>query len=441
MTGAPVVLKFGGAALGTDDEVGQVLEAVRGAPRPLVIVVSARLGVTDLLKGCLEAPADGARHAQALARMESLHPDLPPSARTHLRRLAEDLRLLETRGWGWGPRAESILAAGERLAAPWFASRLEAIGIPARPIQADRLGLMTRGPAHDPVIDLVSSEVPVRRALRSLLTRGVVPVVTGFIGRGSGGRVRTLGRGGSDYSATSLGYILRASRVELVKKDVSLLTADPRLVPAARPVERLSYEEAEELAQFGAKVLHPLTVEPARAREVELVVRSLDPPRRSTTIGPARPGQGVRALTLLSPTSILLLRVPGGRQRRGVIAEVSDRLTAAGVNVVTMFTSSALLCILVEASQGGPARRALASLAEGDGASLEGPLSAALVTAIGDGVVGDLGGLPRSVTAFAYGLSGTARTLSLAVPEGRGRASLLALHRALVERRGPRPTR
>ncbi|EQD54327.1 aspartate kinase, partial [mine drainage metagenome] len=177
------------------------------------------------------------------------------------------------------------------------------------------------------------------------VARGRVPVVTGFFGRSLEGRVATLGRGGSDYAAAAIGAILGASRVELVKRHVAVFSADPHDVPAARPIPALSYEEAEELAQFGARVLHPLTIEPARAQGVELRVRSLEDASVVTTIGPARSGRRNRALTLLRPLRLLRLRVPGGRQRPGVVAQVSHRLAAARVNLVQLYTSSALLCL------------------------------------------------------------------------------------------------
>ena len=126
-----------------------------------------------------------------------------------------------------------------------------------------------------------------------------------------------LGRGGSDYSASAIGAILHAARVELVKRYVPILTADPRHVVGARPIDHLSYEEAEELAQFGARVLHPLTIEPARQAGVELWVRSQEHPDVLTTIAATDSEHHTRAVTLLRPLRLLRLRVPGGRQRPG----------------------------------------------------------------------------------------------------------------------------
>ncbi|HLY76430.1 MAG TPA: hypothetical protein VKT21_00935, partial [Thermoplasmata archaeon] len=197
-----------------------------------------------------------------------------------------------------------------------------------------------------------------------------------------------------------------------------------------------SYEEAEELAQFGAKVLHPLTVEPARAYGVEVHVMPLDDPGSSTVIGP-RPGfGGMRALTLLSPVALVRIRVSGGRQRPGVVAEVSRRLTVAGLNIVTLFTSSTLLSVVLEAAHAAEGRKALQPLAEQDRMVLDGPHRVGLLTVIGDGVLRDVAKLPSSILRHGEGLSATPRSVTLAIPSREAPRALVQMHRALVERRG-----
>ena len=240
-----------------------------------------------------------------------------------------------------------------------------------------------------------------------------------------------------DYAAAGIGALIGASRVELVKRHVAVLSADPREVPDARPIPELSYEEAEELAQFGARVLHPLTIEPARAHGITLRVRSLEDPTVVTTIAPPRAGRRNRALTILRPLRLLRLRVPGGRQRPGIVAEVSQRLSAAHVNLVQLYTSSALLCLVLAPEQVVAAIRALAPVTRDAAAMLDGPYRVAIVTAIGDGVLDDLAAIPESAIRGAQGFSATPRALSLAVPLARGSRVLRELHRALVTAEDP----
>ncbi|MCI4372502.1 MAG: aspartate kinase [Thermoplasmata archaeon] len=430
---APLVLKFGGASLTDTDRVIRDVVHARSEGGPLVLVASAREGVTDLLNGAIGHPRSAARHRKVFEEVRSLHPGLSPAGRRHLPRLRRLFDLLENGTVVDAPLADRILSQGERLSVDWLAGRLRAHGIPAVPVEADHLGLITDNTYGASCILFERSGPAVRRGLGRLLARGQVPVVTGYFGRSLEGRVATLGRGGSDYAAAGLGAILRAERVELVKRHVAVLSADPKLVPQARPLAELSYEEAEELAQFGATVLHPLTIEPARAQGIVLRVRSLGDPRVLTTIGPSRSDRRNRALTLLRPLRLLRLRVPGGRQRPGIVAEVSERLARAEVNLVQLYTSSALLCLVLVPDQVLSALRALAPLTREAAAMVEGPFRVALVTAIGDGVLADVERIPGHVVVAAEGFSATPRALSIAVPEEQGPRVLRELHRALVE--------
>ncbi len=433
----PLVVKFGGASLAEPTKVAADLRALRRREGSVVVVASARERVTDLLEAALAHPRAVALHREILAELRRRHPGLPIAGRQRLERLAGLLRRLETSPTVDPPLADRILSQGERLAVHWLSARLQAEGLPAVPVEADHLGLITDNAYGASRILLERSRIAVRRGLGRILARGDLPVVTGFFGRSLEGRVATLGRGGSDYAAAGIGALIGSTRVELVKRHVAVLSADPRDVPGARPIRDLSFEEAEELAQFGARVLHPLTIGPARTHRMTVTVRSLGGRSERTTIGPGRPRRKNRALTVLRPLRLLRLRVPGGRQRPGVVAEVAQGLSAAGVNVVQLFTSSALLCLVLEPASVPAARGALAPMVRHGGVEVEGPFRVALVTAIGDGVLDDLDRLPQDAVRGAQGFSATPRALSLAVPEARARAVVRALHRSLVPRRSP----
>jgi aspartate kinase len=429
---APIVLKFGGASLADVEKLAQDVENVQKEGAPLVLVASAREGVTDLLMEALAHPRSVAVHRRVLEEVRRQHPDLPEAGQRVLARLRLLLGQVE-RSSGHDPAlADRVLSQGERLAVHWLADQLRQRGIPAVPVEADHLGLITDNTYGASCILFDRSRTAVRRGLGRILARGDLPVVTGYFGRSLEGRVATLGRGGSDYAAAAIGALIGASRVELVKRHVAVLSADPREVPEARPIPELSYEEAEELAQFGARVLHPLTIEPARAQGMVLRVRSLDDPSVVTTIAPALAGRRNRALTMLRPLRLLRLRVPGGRQRPGIVAEVSHRLAAAGVNLVQLYTSSALLCLVLDPTQVVSAIRALAPVTREAAAMVEGPYPVTLVIAIGDGILDDLCRMPPAAVFGAEGFSATPRSLSVAVPERRGPEVLRALHYVLV---------
>jgi aspartate kinase len=433
--GHPVVVKFGGATLSSPEKVVRwVIDRVR-SDRATVVVLSAREGVTDLLRSILQHPRAVRKHRQILRRIERLHPGLSDVGLRHLERLGRLVHEAERIGEIDPPLADRIVSMGERLAVHWLVPQLAQAGVSAVPIEADHLGIITDNEYGASTILLDRSTSLVRPRLARLLREGHVPVVTGFIGRSLEGRVTTLGRGGSDYSATALGAILRADRVELVKRNASVLTGDPQRIPAVRAIGRLTYDEAEELAQFGAKVLHPLTVEPARERGTEVHVMAMDDPAEGTVIGSRSSPRGMRAVTLLSPVVLLRLRVAGGRQRPGVVAEVSRRLMEAGLNIVTLFTSSTLLSVVLESTHGVEGRRALQPLVTAGRMTLDGPHRVGLITAIGGGVLQDTTRLSPRILQVAEGLSATPRSVTLAVPLASAPRVLVQLHRALVERR------
>jgi aspartate kinase len=431
----PVVLKFGGATLSRPSKVIDWITRRRSEEGSLVIVVSAREGVTELLRSILAAPRARTEHRRILSTIERLHAPPSPDCQALELRLRHLVDGLERSGSVDPPLADRIVSQGERLAVHWLTPRLVAAGIPATPIEADHLGIITDNQYGASTILLERSAGPVRRRLFSLLRAGRVPIITGFVGRSLEGRVTTLGPGGSDYTATALGAILGAPSVELVKRGVSVRTGDPRRLPGARPIRWLSYGEAEELAQFGAKVLHPLTVEPARNAGVEIRVLPLDDPDSVTIIGPTPGPADMRAVTLLSPVALLRIRVPGGRQRPGVVADVSGRLTTAGVNIVTLFTSSTLLSVVLEARHAVVGRQALQPLVDRDGMVIDGPHRVGLLTAIGEGVLADVARVSPAILRSGEGLSATPRSVTLAIPARNAGRALTALHQALVERR------
>ncbi|EQD41574.1 Aspartate/glutamate/uridylate kinase domain protein, partial [mine drainage metagenome] len=210
------VVKFGGASLARPDVIATRIRMLRESRTPVVLIVSAREGVTDELRGLIERPRAIRAHREALVRIEEQHPDPSAIGRAHLARLRRLVHRIEPRGRCDPPTADLILSIGERLAVDWLSGELRNAGLPAVGIEADHLGLVTDDRHGSANILIDRSAANVRAGLAAHLRGGRIPVVTGFFGRSLRGRVVTLGRGGSDYSATAIGAILGASRVELI---------------------------------------------------------------------------------------------------------------------------------------------------------------------------------------------------------------------------------
>ena len=205
----------------------------------------------------------------------------------------------------------------------------------------------------DPLMDRTRKRAEAR--LRPLLDQGVVPVVTGFIGATEGGTLTTLGRGGSDYSATILGAVLDADEIIIWTDVDGVLTADPRLVPDARTIPEISYREASELAYFGAKVLHPKTLHAVAEAGIPVWIRnSFAPERIGTKITPKgrSNGGGVKALTAIRDVALITVGGPGIVGVPDVVGRTFATTAELRANVLLISQSSSQndICFIVAAS-------------------------------------------------------------------------------------------
>lgn len=284
-----IVMKFGGTSVGDAERIRAVAslvgEAARSGRRPTV-VVSAHAGVTNLLfdlarraveTGAHDVGALAARHHEildALGLPRALVEAEIEEARTLLTGIALVRELT--------PRTLDCMASfGERMSARVVAAHLRAAGLDAEPVMAWDAGLTTdaRFGAARP---LPSAEAEIQRRLGAMTA---IPVVTGYIGRTEKGEVTTLGRGGSDYSAAIFGAALGAEEIQIWTDVDGVLTTDPNVVKNARILEELSFEEASELAFFGAKVIHPATMLPAVEKNIPIrVLNTFNPSARGTRI-------------------------------------------------------------------------------------------------------------------------------------------------------------
>src|SRR6478672_5997490 len=359
---APHVHKFGGASLADSAAVRHAVDIIRRhAKEPTVVVVSAMAGTTDALLGVAQQAGAGESRtvASLIARLRSRHEEvarsLLPSGRgradelayiddvfEELEALAQGLRLLRE----LTPRTTDYLASrGERLSARLVAAALEATGTKAKYVDA---------------LDLVHTDRAVQRALTPLLARGIIPIVPGFIGATPDGEVATLGRGGSDLTATLLARALGAARVSLWKDVPGLLTADPRVVPDARVIPQLHAREAAELAYYGAKVLHPRALIPVAGRSIPVFVRPFADATAAGTEISARhtlDRYPVKALSAVGGQALLTVAGNGMLGVPGIAARTFEALHREGISVSLISQSSSEQSICFSVPEGA-ARRA-----------------------------------------------------------------------------------
>ncbi len=299
-------MKFGGTSVedagAFANVAGIVARAVEQGLRP-VVVVSAMSGFTDALLASVQSVIEGnakvsvetldkqlARHervVKALLRGEATGAaELLAASRIEIDGL---LQAIVSQNVGEPGREkvfkDAIVSFGEQLSAALLAAVLNERGVSARDIDA-RKCIITDDNFGAAAPRMRETIAATREQLEGLINASVVPVLGGFIGATLKGETTTLGRGGSDYTAAIIGAALAAGEIQIWTDVSGVLTADPRIVPNARSIPRLSFEEAAELAYFGAKVLHPKTLQPAVERDIPVrICNSRAPESESTLVG------------------------------------------------------------------------------------------------------------------------------------------------------------
>ena len=325
------VMKFGGTSVGNAECIARAAQIVAAGARAgrCVAVVSAMSGVTNRLIEAAKTAQGGGGEAAADA-MDSLREQHERALRELVKGeaerdvvrkkldavIAEGLRFCEGTALlrELSPRTmDAISSLGERLSAPLVAAVVRELGLKSEAVEATELIVTDEfhGGA-EPRMEETRKKSQAR--ILPLLERGVVPIATGFLGATAGGELTTLGRGGSDYSATILGAALDADEVIIWTDVEGVLTADPRLVKDAQTIPEISYREAAELAYFGAKVLHPKTLRPVVQAAIPVWIRnSFAPEKLGTKITPdgRSIGGGVKALTAIRDVTLISVGGPG----------------------------------------------------------------------------------------------------------------------------------
>ncbi|MGA8144210.1 MAG: aspartate kinase [Candidatus Acidiferrales bacterium] len=459
-----VIMKFGGTSVGDAACIARAAQICAAASRDsaVVVVVSAMSGVTNrLIEAATLSEAGEAQkaielleaiHKQHRTVLDALISDL--TTRQHLlqrvddilgnaRRLCEGTALLRE----LTPRTLDLISSlGERLSAPMVAAAISALGVQSEAVEATDL-IVTDGfhGGAEPLMDLTRQRAEAR--LRPLLQKSVVPVVTGFIGASQDGALTTLGRGGSDYSATILSAALSASEAIIWTDVDGVLTADPRLVPEARTIPEISYREAAELAYFGAKVLHPKTLRAVMPQEIPVWIRnSFAPEKPGTKITPKgrSSGGGAKALTAISDVSLIAVGGPGIVGLPDVVGRTFSTTAKVRANVLLISQSSSQndICFIVASAD---AKRTADALREEfaqdlthhsvEHISLDPHI--AIVAVVGENMRGTVGMAGRtfstlgreSVNIIAIAQGSSESNISFVVEQKDMKKAVLALHR------------
>ena len=420
------VWKFGGASLADAEAIRRAASIIGSHGGPLVVVASALGGITDLLLGgAHRAAAKSGDDPAALAsvflrRHRQAAKDLVPGGPARRALLATiDAAAREYRDLCGAvavlghlePRTLDLLVSrGERMSALILAAAVSRAGRRAAYLDATEF-VVTDGHHGSAAPDLAATARLARRILLPTARRGTITVVPGFIGRAPDGSVTTLGRGGSDLTATLLARSLGAGRVVLWKDVPGILTADPRLVPDARLLPRLHHREAAEVAHYGAKVLHPRALIPIAGTRTVLHVRSfLDPSSPGTEVSARRALEEypVKALAIVHGQAIITVAGKGMVGVHGIAARTFTAVDAERLSVSTIFQASSESSIGFTVPEAEAARGVRAvrdafreELASGIIDNVSARPGIAVVAVVGDGMAGAPGIAARVFSALA----------------------------------------
>ena len=379
------VMKFGGTSVRDASCIRRVVEIVRTASRErsIAVVVSAMSGVTNQLIEAANQSKAGSQTAVAeiFGQLRKRHGEVATSlihSEDEQHRLKAKLGDLFTEGERLcqasillrelTPRTlDAISGLGERLCAPLVAAALSEAGVASEALDATDLVVTdSYYGAAEPQLNLTRARCQTR--MTPLLKKGTVPVVTGFIGATEEGVLTTLGRGGSDYSATILGAALDADEVVIWTDVTGLLTADPNLVADACTISEISYREAAELAYFGAKVLHTKTFRPVKQSGIPIWIKNTFAADESgTKITPAGPrnARGIKAVTVIPDAALITVAGVGTQGGRKGVPDAWARTVAtaaalrADVLLMSQSPSHNGICLVVASS---PAKRTVEAL-------------------------------------------------------------------------------
>jgi aspartate kinase len=442
-----LTMKFGGTSVGSVDALSRAADIVvaeSGRWDQMVVVVSAMSGVTDDLLRAARTAAQrddqthrrihktllakysevveemikeqGARE-DVVARLEGLMGSLPQSCEELARLGQEEGRIMDI-----------VASLGERCCAYLFAAILGERGIQAEAVEAMEL-IVTDDKFQNAAPHMEQTQTKVSARLDPLLTSGVVPVVTGFIGATEEGEITTLGRGGSDYTAAILGACLDSDELWLWTDVDGVLTADPRIVKNARVVEYLTYREVAELAYFGAKVIHPKTIRPLSDRGTPIWVKN--------TFAPDRPGTCIRkyaegtngkikGVSAIHNLSIMTIEGRGMMGVPGIAARTFSAVASEGVSVlmISQASSEQSICFVVPSETSSNVISAVeaemeSELTRGDVDRIWSLDDVVIVTVVGVGIRETPG-----IAARIFGAVGQANINVIAIAQGSSECSL-----------------
>jgi aspartate kinase len=468
-----LVLKFGGTSVADRAAVTRLIQIVRATrqstlpniqagaqpdPRGPVVVVSALGGATDRLLGLAAqaraGDADGAReHVRLLLERhlevagvitnDALRAEVEAYLGDEfeaLARVVSALAVLEEVSPRW---LDAIAAVGELASSRIVAAALKSQGLAAAWVDARKVVVTTAEHTAAPPL-MQETEAKMNAELVPLLASRIIPVLGGFVGATADGVTTTLGRGGSDYSAAIVGACLGATEIQIWTDVDGMLTADPRLVPNAQVVPELSFDEASELAFFGAKVLHPATILPAMASNIPVrILNSRNAEVRGTLITAKRPANSRPLTAVATKRNVTVVDITSTRMlmAHGFLHKLFGVFEQHGTSVDVVTTSEVSVSVTVDDARRLP--RILEDLRAF--ADVQSSSDLAVLCVVGQGIQGDATFVGRLLEAMGpvpirmLSQASQRRNITIVIPDAELPVVLASVHEEFFATRPPKP--
>jgi len=392
-------MKFGGTSVGSREAMERVANIVSMDPSKKVVVVSAMSGVTNMLIAwMMDKTATSGKLAKDLREkhMTAVKGHLPNnyviSYSSQLDAKIQGLteRLEKYRRNPDPVLQDTIASWGERLSSLTMAFLLRGKGLDAVSMSSEEAGIVANGPPGNGSADLEATSKNLKHRLLPLIESGKVPVLTGYYGCEANLKPLTFGRGGSDYSASVIAYGLDVDCLEIWTDVDGFMSADPRIVKSARTIKEMDYGEAGELAYFGARVLHPRSIEPVRRKHIKTLVKNtFNPEGTGTTIHNLRShGKDLlRSVAMKSDLSIVKIYSSEIVYYPRFVSILLNSISDNGVNTYAISTSLSTLAVVIPSSD---VQQVLKRINEAGGNRIEKLMvkdKVSLICAVGDNMI------------------------------------------------------
>lgn len=346
-----VILKFGGSSLTSRSDLSRILRVVESYNRPFIAVVSAASGVTNRIISALcniqELNVDSFLKELYLTYKGLIGTD-HEGLRDRVYQIKEMLMGAKLIGEAPDFIFDHIVSHGERCSSFATTCFFQEHGLECEEALPEDFGLVAKGRFGNATIDLKASE----RNLKSYFKADKSYVVPGFYAIDEG-RIKLLGRGGSDYSATSIAYCLDAEHVALYKDVSGFMTCDPKHVANVKPVRDLNYDEAAELSYFGAKILHHAAVDPVRKKNIPLYIyninsfSSIDNPDTVISTNSSSDGADIRSISFTDDISVIQFKGTNVGRVPGLLGQIASSFGSHGINIKSVVTSQTSINVLI----------------------------------------------------------------------------------------------